>query len=82
MTQPAWTRLWTWWAVVGAVWILTFILFEGIALIRDSYGDTLTETVVWLRDENRWLYWLIVDVVTLTGIVMPWLVFHFRFWSR
>lgn len=57
-------------------------MVEGIALKRVEFGDTLTETVVMLRDRNSWLYWLILDIVTLTAFVMAWLLWHFRFWTR
>lgn len=80
--MPVWIRFWTGWAICLALVLVAFLIAEGVALARDVHGDTLTETVVYLRDKNSWLYWLIIDVVTVTGVVMAWLVFHFRFWER
>lgn len=77
-----WQRIWLTWAISLAIHVVFFAVVEGIALKRPEFGDTLTESVVGLREANSWVYWLIVDVVTVTGVVMCWLVFHFRFWKR
>lgn len=53
-----------------------------MALARDVHGDTLTETVVYLREANSFLYWLIIDVCFLMAIVFAWVIYHFRFWER
>lgn len=76
-----WTKTWVGWAVALAFLILFFAFVEGWALLRDAKGDTLSEQVWNLRDRGSWLYWLIVDVVMVTGITMAWLLFHFRFQS-
>lgn len=81
MNQPVWIRLWTVWAIIGAVWIIAFAIFEGFALARDGIGDTLSETVWYLRDEGRWLYWLILDVIVVNALTMAWLLFHLRYQS-
>lgn len=81
MESPVWIRVWTWWAVALAALLLFFLVVEGLALFRKGIGDTLSETVWHLRDTGQWLYWLILDVVALTGITMMWLLFHFRFQS-
>lgn len=80
--MPVWIKFWTAWAVAGAVWLIVFLIAEGAGLARAAYGDTLTETVVYLRDKNSWLYWLIIDVVAINGVTMGWLLWHFRFWVR
>lgn len=79
--RPVWIQLWTWWGIVGAVWISVFLFFEGWALTRPAIGDTLSESVWFLRDTGSWLYWLIIDLIYVTAAVMAWLLFHFRFQS-
>lgn len=79
--SPVWIKFWTGWAIALALVLVVFLVAEGWALARDAKGDTLSETVWHLRDQGRWLYWLIVDVVMITGITMAWLLFHFRFQS-
>lgn len=81
MESPVWIRVWTWWAIILAALLLFFLVVEGMGLARDGPGDTLSETVWHLRDTGQWLYWLILDVVTVTGITMGWLLFHFRYQS-
>lgn len=75
---PVWIKIWTAWAVALAVILIFFLIWEAWALIRPGRGDTLSETVWYLRDQGRWLYWLILDVVSITLITMAWLIFHFR----
>lgn len=77
-----WQRIWLTWAVSLALLIVMFLIVEGIALARPAFGDTLTESVVGLREANSWVYWLIIDVVTVAGVTMCWLVWHLRFWER
>lgn len=79
---PIWIRIWTVWAIALALLLLFFIVVEGIGLVRDGYGDTLTETVVYLREKNSWLYHLIIDVCFLMAVTMAWVIYHFRFWVR
>lgn len=76
-----WTRTWVGWAVALALLIIFFAFVEGWALLRDDTGDTLSEQVWNLRERGSWLYWLIIDVVFITAVVMCWLLFHFRFQS-
>lgn len=80
--MTVWERIWFVWALSLAVHVVFFLVVEGLALMRAGFGDTLTESVVALRDGGSWVYWLIVDIVTLTGITMGWLVWHFRYWVR
>lgn len=81
MNTPIWIRVWTIWAVALAALLIFFLVVEGIALFRPGVGDTLSESVWYLRETGSWLYWLIIDVVMVTGITMAWLLFHFRFQS-
>lgn len=78
LTSPVWIRYWTWWAVALVVILLAFLVPEFYALIKGIKGGTLSETVWHLRDQGRWLYWLILDVVVITAITMAWLLFHFQ----
>lgn len=71
--------MWVGWAVALALLILLFAVVEGIAVFRDAPGDTLSEQVWNLRERGSWLYWLILDVVFITAVVMCWLLWHFRF---
>lgn len=79
--RPVWITGWTVWAIVGAVWLGTFLVFEGWALARPGIGDTLSESVWFLRDTGQWLYWLILDLVWATMVTMAWLLVHFRLQS-
>lgn len=81
LTEAIWTRIWTVWAILLALLILFFLVVEGFALARRGIGDTLSEQVWRLREQGSWLYWLIIDVVFVTAVVMAWLLFHFRFQS-
>lgn len=78
MESPVWIRVWTWWAIILAALLLFFLVVEGMALFRPGIGDTLSETVWYLRDSGSWLYWLILDVIYITAITMAWLIFHFK----
>lgn len=79
---PIWIKFWTVWAICLVLVLLAFIVAEGWALKRAGFGDTLTETVVYLRDTNSWLYWVILDSVYAMAGVSVWLMWHFRFWER
>lgn len=79
MTRPIWITIWTWWAIVLAVVLIFFLVVEGWALFHKGPGDTLSETVWYLRNTRNWLYWLILDVVLVTAITMAWLLFHFQY---
>lgn len=79
--MPVWIRFWTGWAVCLALLLLTFLVAEGWALTREAKGDTLSESIWYLRDQGRWLYWLIVDVIFINALTMAWLLYHVRFQS-
>lgn len=76
--RPVWITIWTWWAIILAVVLIFFLVVEAWALFRPGRGDTLSETVWYLRNTRNWLYWLILDVVLVTAITMAWLLFHFQ----
>lgn len=79
--MPVWIKFWTGWAICLALVLVTFLVAEGWALARDAKGDTLSESIWYLRDQGRWLYWLILDTVYVTALTMAWLIFHLRFQS-
>ncbi len=70
--------MWTWWAIVLLAVLVWFLIAEGIALKLPAKGDTLSETVWYPRDQGRWLYWLILEVVFASMVTMAWLLVHFR----
>lgn len=78
---PIWIKFWTGWAICLALVLVAFLIAEGWALVRNAKGDTLSETVWYLRDQGRWLYWLILDTVYVAALTFGWLLFHFRFQS-
>lgn len=82
MNTPIWIQIWTWWGISLAVHLIFFLVVEFAGLKREGFGDTLTESVVYLRDNNSWIYWLILDVCFLMAITMAWVIYHFRFWER
>lgn len=79
--RPVWISIWTTWGIVLALLLLFFLVIEGLALVRPGIGDTLSETIWYLRDTGSWLYWLILDVIYLTAITMAWLIFHVKWQS-
>lgn len=79
--MTVWTKIWVGWSVALAALVVFFGVVEGWALTRKGPGDTLSEQVWNLREQGSWLYWLIIDVVFITAVVMAWLLFHFRFQS-
>lgn len=81
MNQPIWITIWTWWAISLGVHLLFFLVVEGAAIVNKAIGDTLSETVWYLRDTEKWLYWLILDVCYLMAITMAWVIFHFKWQS-
>ena len=78
MDSPVWIKYWTVWAVALILILLAFLIPEFYALAKHVKGGTLSESVWHLRDTGQWLYWLILDVVTITAITMAWLLIHFR----
>lgn len=78
MNAPIWIRVWTIWAVSLAVHLLFFLVVEGAALFHRQIGDTLSETVWYLRDTGSWLYLLILDICTVMAVTMAWVIFHFK----
>ena len=81
MESPIWIKIWTGWAIILAMLTLFFLVVEALALIRPGTGDTLSETVWYLRDSGNGLYWFILDVIVLVGVTCGWLLFHFRWQS-
>lgn len=71
------------WLIYWGLWGFAFVIGEGIALVRDSKGDTLSEQVWrWLkvtpgkRVTSAALYRFPVWFV---GVLLIWLFFHFEF---
>lgn len=79
--MSVWTKAWVGWSVALAALIVFFAVVEGWALARNLPGDTLSEQVWNLREKGSWLYWFILDVITIACFTFAWLLFHFRFQS-
>lgn len=76
-----WTPFWTVWGVALGIVLLTFLVAEGIALARPAIGDTLSETMWYLRDKSSPMFWIILDTIVIAAIALAWTLFHFQYQS-
>lgn len=58
------------WFIFWMIWLSTFLVFEGIALLSPERGDTLSEQI-WFLQRGFWP--LTVGLAVLIG----WLFYHF-----
>ena len=54
-----------------AGWILYFVVLEGLAVLDDDPGETLSAHVVWVRNNIGSFAWFMIAGVLL------WLLYHF-----
>lgn len=78
MKLTFWGRVWVVWAVLMALLLIWFLVFEALALFHKAPGDTLSEQIWWLRNHGHWLYFVVLDVWFLGAVALGWSLFHFQ----
>lgn len=75
--QKSWARTWAAWLALVAV---SFVILEGLALIKRKDGDTLSEnTRTWLGTDKRWKTWGALGFVVALVTFVVWFIPHIVF---